>query len=432
MAKVIISFLGTGGYSDKNKSRGEYRKTKYSIGDKEFPCEFVTEALWKNYGADKIIYIGTLKSMWEVVYDNKTFVNNQNDMDWEKLANIVEQSTHKTNIEPFKTEIENIFRGTIITPVILKYGLNDEENEFNIRRLFEIEKYLDSGDKLFIDISHSFRSLPIVLINVLNFIIENSNKKLAIENISYGMFEVSSEMNDVSPIVNLNIIKELNANILAAHEFSEYGNAYLFSQLLEKTDKSLSSVLQSFSDSKSLNHIYDLRNKIQQLKGQNFEKLNAIQKATLPKAVNDFVGRFKNAKKDSHFQFELAKWMFDHKEYGTTAIALIESLITKVCELEKLNPTEKKDRECAKQLINLAGKYAVNIKKEAKKSSNDVCLERMLLQSKSYSSFHALWGDTNKIRKSVAHSIGTKTSVKKMILDLNTNIKEAEKLIYMS
>ena len=50
MAKVIISFLGTGGYADwKNKSRGEYQIAKYLIkNNKEehiYETKFVSEAL---------------------------------------------------------------------------------------------------------------------------------------------------------------------------------------------------------------------------------------------------------------------------------------------------------------------------------------------------------------------------------------------------
>ena len=88
MARVIISFLGTGGYADRTKkSRGKYRSANYSFDKgKEstiYESEFVSEALYKHYNADRIIYIGTLKSMWEVVYDNSSFNGYAKDEEWE-------------------------------------------------------------------------------------------------------------------------------------------------------------------------------------------------------------------------------------------------------------------------------------------------------------------------------------------------------------
>ena len=65
------------------------------------------------------------------------------------------------------------------------------------------------------------------------------------------MREVSNEMNGKSPIVSLNILQELNQTIKASHEFTQYGNAYLFSQILKNNPKTKSegTLLNDFSDS---------------------------------------------------------------------------------------------------------------------------------------------------------------------------------------
>ncbi len=434
MARVIISFLGTGGYSDKdNKSRGKYRTANYSFNTEKKPTiyesEFVSEALYKHYNADRIIYIGTLKSMWEVVYDNSGFNSIAKDEEWENLAELVESSNHKT---PMSNEIiiNDAFANTIISPIVVKYGLNDEENEYNIRKLFSIEELLDANDELYIDISHGFRSLPIVLTNVLTFFIENSKKKISIANISYGMFEVSGEMNGVTPIVNLNIINELQQNIKASHEFNEYGNAFLFSKLLEKTNKSMSKLLMDFSYSKGLNHLYDLKSKIQQLKSFKYSGLSKIQEVTIPIIVKDFLDRFEKTKTDSQFQFEIGKWMFENKQYGSTSIAIIESLITKVCELESIDSTVKENRDCAKMLITIAGSNKKNAEKRIEKVKLKKCQKSILMHYKNYEAFHEIWGETNVIRKSVSHSISTSLSVTKMVKDIEKYLLAVEKLVY--
>ena len=401
MAKVIISFLGTGGYQDRNnKSRGSYRKTMYSIDNKVYECEFVTDALMQHYSAERIIYIGTLKSMWEVVFD--TFVSEPDANKWQQLAELVDEANFQTSIDNQQLITDN-FKNTIITPIILKYGLNDEENEFNIGRLFEIEQYLNNGDKLYLDVSHGFRSLPIVLTSVLNFIIENSSKELTLEHISYGMFEVSHEMDNISPIVNLNVVMDMNKTLKAAHEFKEYGNGYLFAELLENTDKSISSILESFSESKSLNHIYELKNKIQQLKNLKYDKLSVIQKKTVPETIKDFIKRFNKAKTDSHYQYEIAKWMFDKKQYGFAAISLTESILTKACELKGLDLNKEYHRKLVKKNLILID-----------------------------TNIDTIWKNTNKIRKSSAHSLSVNKNTNRMICILKESIEASKSFIYSS
>ena len=435
MARVIVSFLGTGGYADRKfKSRGKYRRTVYAIGDGKdtikYESEFVSEVLYDYYKADRIIYIGTLKSMWEVVYDNKKFISNPNDETWANLAELVEASSHKTKISKEGVVIE-AFKDTIITPIVVKYGINEEENEYNIKQLFSIEKLLKDKDELFIDISHGFRSLPIVLTNVLAFIMENSKKSITISNISYGMFEVSDEMDKVTPIINLSVINELQQTIKASHEFKEYGNAFLFSKLLEDTNKSMSKILQDFSYSKGLNHLYDLKSKIQQLKGLKYDNLNQIQRNTIPEIVSNFIDRFKRVKYDSQFQFEIGQWMFENKQYGSASVAIIECLITKVCELENIDSSEKENRDCAKNLIVLAGSGVKKANKRMANMKRGKCASGDILSHYvNYKVFHAIWGETNVIRKSVSHSISTTLSVTKMVNDLERYLLDVKRLVY--
>ena len=74
MAKVLISFIGTGplmnrGTIGEEKSAREYRRASYHLGDEnlgEYP--FVAAALCEPQHIDKVILIGTVHSMWEEVY----------------------------------------------------------------------------------------------------------------------------------------------------------------------------------------------------------------------------------------------------------------------------------------------------------------------------------------------------------------------------
>ena len=74
MAKVLISFIGTGplvskGGSIEEKSAREYRTASYHLGEENLgEYSFMAAALCESQQIDKVILIGTVHSMWEEVY----------------------------------------------------------------------------------------------------------------------------------------------------------------------------------------------------------------------------------------------------------------------------------------------------------------------------------------------------------------------------
>jgi hypothetical protein len=264
--------------------------------------------------------------------------------------------------------------------------------------------------------------------NTLYYLTDVSNKKITINKITYGMFE--AKVDDITPVIDLDIINELHMNIKAAHEFNEYGNAFLFSDLLKDANTSMSVILSDFSNSKNLNHIFDLKNKILQLKGLKYDKLSSIQKLTIPKAVSDFTERFKNAESDSQYQFEIGKWMLDKKQYSSASVALIESLITKVCELENLRSDSYENRECAKKLIFMSDKNDRRIKNEFDGLRPENICKHRRNSCANYRNFSKVWKEANNIRNSVSHSLSINKGVKGIISVLKSHYNESHQLIY--
>ena len=429
MAKIIISFIGTGGYLDgTNKSKGEYRKTLYSIDNSKYETEFIASALMEHYSADKIIYIGTLKAMWDVVYDHYT--ENPSSEIWEKISTSVDQSDHKTDINK-GNHIKEVFENSKIVPIIIKYGLNHQEHQFNIQQLFEIENHIESGDKLYLDITHGFRSLPLILTNVLNFIVEHIKKNITVQDITYGMHEVSNELGGISPIVSLGVLKDLNNSIKASHEFIEYGNAYLFSKVLSQINesKSASVLLKDFSDTKSINHIYNLKQSIIKLRGIQLNELTPLQSLIIPKTIKSFTDLFKNAKNDSHFQFEIAVWNFNNHSYGYSALAIGESIITKVCECLSLESKDKKNRDLAKNVFNnRSKKNLLNFYKDEKDLLEQI--PTILIKRAKFKGYVNLYNKIQKIRNIVAHALESKYNVTTLLINLESSIEETKEFIY--
>lgn len=102
MAKILISSLGVGGkFKNPNTPDREYRKTCYKIQDTSYPeSTFMASVLYEHFNLDGIIFIGTVKSMWEEVYrfvcEKKSVT--QNDDYWYNLASKIDGLTYESEL----------------------------------------------------------------------------------------------------------------------------------------------------------------------------------------------------------------------------------------------------------------------------------------------------------------------------------------------
>ena len=137
--------------------------------------------------------------------------------------------------------------------------------------------YINNNDEIYLDITHSFRSLPMYMMNMLLYIKTISNKNIQIKNISYGMFEASfrtQEGHVITPVVNLTETEHIMDWIIGAYSFQEYGNSYKIAALLEQIGmQNEANRFHEFSDEMNLNHLDGLQSQVQKLsalKNKNF------------------------------------------------------------------------------------------------------------------------------------------------------------------
>lgn len=415
MAKVLISFVGTGKFQthDMTATR-DYQKTNYRLDGLdigEFP--FMAAGLMQHHHVDKVILIGTAHSMWEEVYRYFTELHGNvitDDTYWDtyrELADSCERATAKSPLDiPHKDEVEQAVGNAHV--VITRYGLDTKEIDENSNIILGIQQYLSNGDEVMVDITHSFRSLPIMIMNLLIYMQNVSRKNITITHIYYGMLEVFNENKKASatgegfaPIIDLKNILTLNEWIIGAYSFSQYGNAYKISELLKGIDNDTASRLKSFSDEMNLNHldaIEDEAGKLSSLKNKTYDSL--LPEMIVKPVVADFLKEF-GAVKNNHalFQYRLAKWHCEHMNYALSLICLQESIITHICQQEG----DGKD-------------WNSKDKRDEVKKMNKTCLET----------------DYNKItrlRNCVAHSIGTEKNARTMIRELQETLKRVGQVI---
>lgn len=143
--------------------------------------------------------------------------------------------------------------------------MNEEEINENINIILQLNQLLSTGDELIVDVTHSFRSLPITIMNLLLYLRNVSSKNIKISHIYYGMIEMSKEYG-YAPIVDLKKILKLNDWIVGAMAFKQYGNAYQIAGLIQQEDTDVTNRLKHFSDVMNLNHLYAISQETQSLR----------------------------------------------------------------------------------------------------------------------------------------------------------------------
>ncbi|MCX7884666.1 MAG: TIGR02221 family CRISPR-associated protein [Caloramator sp.] len=252
MSKILITGIGTGRTNEVKKSDGsidlaskrEYENITYIIEDKEYNTAFVAKALIQHYDIDKVFFIGTAGSMWEEIY--KSYKKNFDEDTYFEIASKIEKSDYQNylltedDLKAVEEAIDESLGHKGSRCFLIKYGLNEQKLFYNFKIMQKIEELLEDNDEIYLDITHSFRSLSLFQYVMINFAQNLSSKNLKVNGVFYGMLEAKRYYNNKAPVVNLSKVYEISNWINAIHELDKYGNGYLVSELLEKYDNKLS------------------------------------------------------------------------------------------------------------------------------------------------------------------------------------------------
>lgn len=230
MAKVFISFLGANKYFP---SRYYYQEDKSDLSPND--VFYVQEDLirifckdWKQ--EDKFVVFTTdlaAHNNWNnriISFDNKT-----KETELEKGKGLKFRSS---NINP------NL---TVKNEAIPNGATEDETWEI----FSKIVKEINSKDEVFLDITYSFRFIPVLSTVLLNYVKTVKNAK--VRKVVYGNYEVGRTQDNKSPIVELSSFDKLQKWTNAAHSFNRFGVSDELVELFGEHE-SLSNLSQQLSD----------------------------------------------------------------------------------------------------------------------------------------------------------------------------------------
>jgi len=254
MAKILISSVGTG--SIIKDSDSEYKPTIYLIDGKDYPETLTAKVLVKHLDIDKVIFIGTNKSMWDNLYYSFDGAD-ENYLDNLSCKKSEDKGISSDDLSGLNNAVDKYLNGNGSYSIILNYSKhNSDEIWDNFEILLTIKEILNNGDEVFLDITHGFRYMPILNIFLLEFISIYDTPSINIGGVFYGLFS-----GDTSEIVNFKIFFDLLEWSKAINMFKYNSNAEQLIYLLSKDEENsdITKVFAQFSNNLKLANMASLR-----------------------------------------------------------------------------------------------------------------------------------------------------------------------------
>lgn len=354
--KVFISVLGTGFYSECVYKMGEFTSdtTRFI---QQATLQMLTQ---QNVGGewtknDQIYIILTEKAKeynWDIPSGKRYNPKDKKDEPYIGLKSVLEQMHRSTPIEVIDIPVGN--------------------NEDEIWTIFDrIYKKLDREDRLYLDLTHAFRYIPMLLLVLVNY--SKFLNRTNVEQITYGNWENRdcSKKPEVAQIIDITPLAALQDWTNAAADYLEHGDAAKLrecasiplrniSRMTRGQDaaaaqlKRLTDCLSDFCQVVSLNRgkriiqateSYGIKTNLQ---GANESYVKPL--TPLFNSISDSVKDFKTGSINN--MLLAANMSFKHQNFQSAITLLEEWLITLLCKRTNLDYHVESERDLISFALN--------------------------------------------------------------------------------
>ena len=309
---IALTFLGT----------GEYQETTYVKHDDEkqtFKTDLFPIAVAKLYKPDQIIAFTTKKVIETKQSDLKKLEN--------EYGNKFTTQDIPNGNSP--AELWEIFNNCINV-------FKDDENDAEIN--------------IVLDITHAFRSIPLLIFIVAAYLRQVKNIKL--KHIIYGAYEARNSETNKTPIFDLTPFVELLDWMNAVNVFQNYGDARPIASL--NVNQRMKNTLNSLSNALLVNRILEAQEAAMTFNGLSFDDpqqppfqmlIEQLKQNYQQMAVHQPSENVKNSLKA---QFQQIKWYMENQHYLQAITLIREWIISWKClkdDKEWLNARERSSIE---------------------------------------------------------------------------------------
>lgn len=399
--KVFVSILGMSWYQECH-----YVKDAFDSGKVRFIQEatlnyLFTKGKWKK--EDKIFILLTdmaRQNNWTESIEERHHPQMKENMPYERLEKRLKCLDSSCHIEG----------------VTIKEGKNEEELWDIFTTMYNL---LEENDELYIDITHSFRYLPMLLLVFCNYV--KFLKDVNVAHISYGNFD--ARVGDKAPIIDLLPIVSLQDWTIAAADYIRHGNV---DQIVNLCKKHIEPILKKTEDKndaiKELNIFADnLKEVIQErqvCRGINIVESVSVKKLkqsceqishTIIPPLDPIFEKIKDSLVDYDDNenvmngFEAAKWCYQNGLYQQCVSILHENLLTYICLLipDRFKWYERKRRVYIQAALNI-----VQMPEREWRASEEekVIIRKLMLDCPEIKEYSHLFQGLNNLRNDFNHA----------------------------
>jgi len=325
MKTTLISMIGTGMYVEKDSG---YRTTKYEFRDgNTFETHLFLEALLQNnlgQNIDKIIIVGTITSDWGALIAN---YNEHTELSLKLLENkkIISKETF--------SELEATLSKMYKKDVQIFYHTDEIDSEtteeiFNVYK--EISKSIPQGSKILFDITHGFRSMPILLYQTLQYAFQNEFSDSL--SIIYGEYIPTEKISKVRDLSNYLEYAEIAGGFKL---FNARFDGRLLSEKTETLWKKGCKWLKRFTAMVQANYflqIFELLSNLTNILNEGIPEKSPSWVQDVYESLEDLHKQLKNHEK-SKLLFAFSKILAEKKLYTQAIIGLQVTVEAKAFEL---------------------------------------------------------------------------------------------------
>lgn len=361
--RFLISALGKPDIDPNNQYN--YINTDYKFVDENetipYSTPFLFEAILRHYqdkkeNIDHLILIGTANSCWQDVYNYCCAQGMKEDGNsqilTEKRAESLNEQSDDTEVEkferflhPVEEKIEEFFEKEYklklkVHIFLTQYGTTEKQAFYNYKRLRRIEEFMPDGEEqdVLLDITHSFRYLPIYHFLVMNYLMQLSKKKVNVSAVYYGKLEPKSGEKSCASVLNMRYLISTLKWINSVNEVNSYGSVYHMKECLDKEkptdgkegikkESEYTDWLEIFEWSANVNNFNAMTRSIEEIIREPKEKNYAgLGQDAVEKVSEEFKEHFSVSEKwkIAFEQLHLSQWFFEQRRFGLAAITIQE------------------------------------------------------------------------------------------------------------
>lgn len=334
---TLISFLGKG-----QDGRG-YRFANYHFDDNDLyeNQKYFGLVLAQKLKPKSIILFGTPGSMWDVFLEDG---GNGLEEEWLELSESVkQQNVQPEQLIPFNDYLSKKLDATVQC-ILIPFAKTTNEQ---IDILSILANSLPDNDKVVLDVTHSFRHLPMLSLVASRFL--KRTKNITVEQIYYGATDMTQ--NNKSPVLKLDGMLTMLDWIDALSTFDKDGDYGVFSELLanEGFNKSSGDLLNQASFYERTTNSSNAKQKLDTI-FKDLDNLHSPMFNLFKPQLTKRLKWFKNSNRGLREQ-ALAKEYLNRKDYVRAIIFAMEGMISSKVFHDQGNENSYNDREQAREIL---------------------------------------------------------------------------------